>query len=155
MVECLTPDFSGKAERINRVVDSGLDVFAHNLETVERMTPRVRDRRATYSQSLKVLEMAKQRRESMLTKTSLMLGVGETDEEVRQTMRECRDAGVNVITFGQYLRPTKRHLPVQEYVHPDKFEQWRQEGEDMGFLYVASGPLVRSSYKAGGKCFFV
>jgi lipoic acid synthetase len=83
-----------------------------------------------------------------------MLGVGETDEEIRKTMRECRDAGVQVITFGQYLRPTKRHLPVNEYVHPDKFEQWRKEGEDMGFLYVASGPLVRSSYKAGGTLIF-
>mmetsp|Transcript_112 Transcript_112/g.94 ORF Transcript_112/g.94 Transcript_112/m.94 type:complete len:381 (-) Transcript_112:1371-2513(-) len=149
LVECLTPDFQGNEECIKAVAESGLDVFAHNIETVERLTPGVRDRRASYVQSLQVLKYAKEQVPSLITKTSVMLGLGETDEEVRQTMKDCREIGVDVITFGQYLRPTKRHLPVKDYVTPEKFDQWRQEGEDMGFLYVASGPLVRSSYKAG------
>jgi lipoic acid synthetase len=121
----------------------------HNLETVERLQTRVRDRRAGYFQTLKVLETALAANPSLVTKTSIMLGLGETLPEVRSAMKDALDAGVSVITFGQYLRPTKGHLPVVEYVAPHVFDQLRAEGEDMGFLYVASGPLVRSSYKAG------
>lgn len=149
LVECLTPDFRGDEECITRVARSGLDVFAHNVETVERLTPTVRDRRAGFEQSLEVLRVVKQRVPHLITKTSIMLGLGEEDAEVEAAMRRCKEVGVDVITFGQYLRPTKRHLPVKEYVTPEKFEHWRKVGEDMDFLYVASGPLVRSSYKAG------
>jgi len=149
LVECLTGDFQGEDDCIRTMATCGLDVFAHNLETVERLQPRVRDRRAGYSQSLKVLQRAKEMQPDLVTKTSLMLGVGETDDEVRQTLHDLRLADVDVVTFGQYLRPTKRHMKVAEYVGPEKFQQWQKEGEDLGFKYVASGPLVRSSYKAG------
>jgi lipoic acid synthetase len=149
LVEALTPDFSGNADLIAPVAMSGLDVFAHNLETVERLTPRVRDHRAKYKQSLHALEVALHSQPNLVTKTSLMLGLGEKPEEVRQTMKDARNVGVRVLTFGQYLQPSKRHLKVAEYVTPEVFEQWRVEGEAMGFSYVASGPLVRSSYKAG------
>jgi lipoic acid synthetase len=150
LVEALTPDFRGKSELITAVATSGLDVYAHNMETVERLTPRVRDRRAGYRQSLGVLEHVKSLESvSCLTKTSLMLGLGEADGEVHQALRDLRAAGVDVVTFGQYLQPTRKHLPVQEYVTPDKFQEWQSVAEQMEFLYVASGPLVRSSYKAG------
>ena len=149
LVECLTPDFRGQAPLIDLVASSGLDVYAHNLETVERMQRRVRDHRAGYSQSLFVLEQAKRRVPTLLTKTSLMLGVGERPDDVRATLRDLRTAGVDVVTFGQYLRPTKRHMPVQAFVTPEQFEEWQKEAEALGFKYVASGPLVRSSYKAG------
>ncbi len=132
------------------VANSGLDVFAHNLETVERLTPFVRDPRAKYRQSLSVLRRAKEARGGfMVTKSSLMLGLGETDEEVERAMRDLREAGVDCLTLGQYMQPTKRHLRVVEYVTPEKFAQWEEAGRKMGFLYTASGPLVRSSYKAG------
>eukprot|EP00051_Salpingoeca_urceolata_P032874 m.17859 g.17859 ORF g.17859 m.17859 type:complete len:371 (+) comp5563_c0_seq2:388-1500(+) len=149
LVECLSPDFSGNPEQVATVAKSGLDVFAHNMETVEALTKFVRDRRAKYRQSLEVLRLAKVAEPTLITKTSVMLGLGETDQEVRQTMQDLRDVGVDCLTFGQYMQPTKRHMKVTEYVHPDKFEQWREEGDAMGFLYTASGPLVRSSYKAG------
>eukprot|EP00761_Pharyngomonas_kirbyi_P003846 gb/GECH01003850.1/.p1 GENE.gb/GECH01003850.1/~~gb/GECH01003850.1/.p1 ORF type:complete len:445 (+),score=130.06 gb/GECH01003850.1/:1-1335(+) len=149
MVECLAPDFSGSRSSIQRVVNSGLNVFAHNMETVEDLTPYVRDRRAKYRQSLDVLEMAKKIRPSVVTKTSLMLGLGETDNEVEQTLRDLRNVGVEIVTFGQYLQPTKKHMKVAKYVTPEEFERWKKIGEDMGFAYVASGPFVRSSYRAG------
>lgn len=151
LVEALTGDFSGDLDMVQIVADSGLDVYAHNVETVEGLTPYVRDRRATFRQSLKVLEHAKAVRgeAGMITKTSLMLGLGEQEEELWDALRELRKAKVDVVTFGQYMRPTKRHLKVEKYVTPDEFELWRQRALDMGFLYVASGPLVRSSYKAG------
>ena len=149
LVEALTPDFTGSLDLVAQVATSGLDVYAHNIETVERLTPRVRDRRAGYQQSLQVLAHVKSLRTGCLTKSSIMLGLGETDDEIRQTMMDLRQANVDVITFGQYLQPTRRHLPVKEYVTPQKFEEWKQEGEALGFKYVASGPLVRSSYKAG------
>lgn len=149
IVEVLTPDFSGVLERIHRLVDAEPDVFAHNMETVERLTPTVRDRRAGYGQSLRVLEAVKAHDDSRYTKTSLMLGLGETEEEVRQTLRDLRAVGCDVVTFGQYLQPQKRHLPVQEFITPERFAEWQAEAEGMGFLYVASGPLVRSSYRAG------
>ena len=150
LVEALTPDFQGNQDLIKAVATSGLDVFAHNMETIERLTPRVRDRRADYHQSLEVLSYVKEVSDgSLLTKTSLMLGLGETEEEIMQTLRDLRAVDVDVVTFGQYLQPTKRHLPVKEYVTPEQFEKLQEISEQMGFKYVASGPLVRSSYKAG------
>ncbi|KDO24055.1 lipoyl synthase [Saprolegnia parasitica CBS 223.65] len=149
LIECLTPDFSGRVDLIEQVALSGLDVFAHNVETVERMQRRVRDHRANYRQSLAVLEAAKKVKPTLVTKTSIMLGVGEKPAEVLQTLKDLRSSGVDVVTFGQYLRPSTRHMPVAEYISPETFEEWQKVGESMGFLYVASGPMVRSSYKAG------
>lgn len=149
IIEALTPDFCGNEELVSVVANSGLHVFAHNVETVERLTPFVRDRRANFDQSLKVLKAAKQAKSSLFTKTSIMLGLGEKDDEILTAMERLRENNVDVVTFGQYLQPTKRHLKVQEYIHPDKFQYWQEKGEEFGFLYVASGPLVRSSYKAG------
>ncbi|KAG9301441.1 hypothetical protein G9A89_018113 [Geosiphon pyriformis] len=149
MVECLTGDFQGDLEAVTRVTLSGLDVYAHNVETVEALTPHVRDHRATFRQSLKVLEHVKKVKPSLITKTSIMLGVGETDEEVMDTLKELRRIKVDCVTLGQYMRPTKRHMKVHEYVDPSKFEHWAKVGDNLGFLYTASGPLVRSSYKAG------
>jgi lipoic acid synthetase len=149
LVECLTGDFAGDFDMVALVAKSGLDVYAHNVETVEALTPHVRDRRATFQQSLTVLEVAKAAKPSLITKTSMMLGFGETEEQIWDALRQLRAKNVDVVTFGQYMRPTKRHMAVHEYVTPDKFELWRQRALEMGFLYVASGPLVRSSYKAG------
>ncbi|KAM3722919.1 Lipoyl synthase [Dirofilaria immitis] len=149
LVECLVPDFRGSLSSVETVVSSGLDVYAHNMETVRRLTPWVRDPRATYDQSLKVLEHAKKFRTDVITKTSLMLGLGETDKEVLTTLHDLRKIGVDALTLGQYMQPTKRHLLVKEWITPEKFEEWREVGDKMGFLYTASGPLVRSSYRAG------
>lgn len=149
LVECLTPDFCGDLESVATVAQSGLNVFAHNVETVEALQKFVRDQRASWDQSIKVLKHAKAVVPSMITKTSIMLGHGETDEEVKKALTDLLIAKVDVVTFGQYMQPTKLHKKVKEYVHPDKFDHWRKVGEEMGFLYVASGPLVRSSYKAG------
>lgn len=151
LVEALTGDFMGDLAMVKIVADSGLDVYAHNVETVEALTPYVRDRRATFRQSLKVLEHAKKvsSDKNIITKTSIMLGLGEQEHELVDALKALREAGVDVVTFGQYMQPTKRHLKVERYVTPDEFEMWRQRALDMGFLYVASGPLVRSSYKAG------
>ena len=149
LVEALTGDYAGDLEMVAKVATSGLDVYAHNVETVEQLTPMVRDRRAKFRQSLSVLKHAKVAKEGLITKTSIMLGLGETEEQLWETLRELRKIDVDVVTFGQYMRPTKRHMPVHTYVTPDVFETWRQRALDMGFLYCASGPLVRSSYKAG------
>ena len=152
IVEALTPDFGGREDLIFKFLRSGVDVFAHNMETVERLTPSVRDRRATYKTSLKTLETGKKFSPAPFTKTSLMLGVGETKEEVVQTLHDLRDVGCDIVTFGQYLSPTARHkkfLPVKEYIHPDQFDEYQKIAEEMGFVYAASGPLVRSSFKAG------
>lgn len=149
LVEVLVPDFKGNRLYIGKIVESRPDVFAHNIETVERLTPRVRDPRATYAQSLEVLRYVKELDQTRITKSSIMLGLGETDEEVRQTLRDLRAVDCDVVTFGQYLQPKKRHLPVEAFVTPEKFKEWQVEAEAMGFLYVASGPLVRSSYRAG------
>jgi lipoic acid synthetase len=148
LVEVLAPDFQGELAHVTHLAGSGLDVFAHNVETVERLQGLVRDRRAGYQQSLDVLASAKGA--GVYTKTSLMLGLGETDKEIKQVMRDLRAAGVDIVTFGQYLQPTALHLPVKEYVTPEKFNYWRDYGEqELGFRFVPSGPLVRSSYKAG------
>jgi len=147
-VEALTPDFAGQLDAVETVVTSGLEVFAQNLETVRRLTYEVRDPRAGYEQTLAVLEHAKQRGDGILTKSSLMLGLGESDDEIRASMEDLRSHEVDVLTLGQYLRPTLNHLPVSRWVHPDEFDQYRQWGLALGFTEVASGPLVRSSYRA-------
>jgi lipoic acid synthetase len=149
LVEALTPDFQGEADLVREVAQAGADVLAHNVETVERLQWPVRDRRAGYEQSLDVL--AQYARESDAhVKTSLMLGVGEYDHEVYRTLGDLREVGTDIVTFGQYLQPSRSHLEVFDYVHPDKFETWRDVAEDeFGFRYCASGPMVRSSFKAG------
>jgi lipoic acid synthetase len=149
LVESLIPDFRGEPELVEQIIDAGPDVIAHNVETVERLQWPVRDRRAGYEQSLSVLERVS-RESGVYTKTSLMLGLGEYDHEVYQTLSDLRQIDVDVVTFGQYLQPSRSHLDVFDYVHPDKFETWRRVAEeDFDFLYCASGPMVRSSYKAG------
>ncbi len=147
-VEALTPDFSGSDSAVETVVTSGLEVFAQNIETVQRLTHPVRDPRAGYAQTLSVLAYAKQLRPDVLTKTSLLVGLGETDDEILATMDDLRANGVDVLTLGQYLRPTLNHLPVERWVHPDTFAQYREWGLARGFIEVASGALVRSSYRA-------
>jgi lipoic acid synthetase len=149
IVEILTPDFRGDESLIHHLAASLPDVFAHNIETVERLTPSVRDPRAKYRQSLRVLECVKEFNPEIYTKSSIMLGLGETDAEVIQSLKDLRQVGCDVVTFGQYLQPTQKHLKVIEYITPEKFTWWQQTAEAMGFLYVASGPLVRSSYRAG------
>jgi len=149
LLEALTGDFKGDLKAAELVIDAGLDVFAHNVETVEALQRWVRDHRASWKQSTTLLQHAKKYKPSLITKSSLMLGVGETDDEIRSALRDLRSFGVDCITLGQYLQPTKRHMAVEQYIHPDKFDYWRSEGEKMGFLYVASGPMVRSSYRAG------
>jgi lipoic acid synthetase len=147
-VEALTPDFAGVLEDVNTVLESGLDVFAQNVETVQRLTHPVRDPRAGYEQTLTVLKHAKSHRPEVLTKTSLMLGLGETDEEIRQTMVDLRAASVDILTLGQYLRPTPNHLNIERFVTPEEFDRYREWALGLGFLECVSGPLVRSSYRA-------
>jgi len=147
-VETLIGDMQGKMDLVEQVVGSGMEVFAHNIETVERLQGTVRDRRAGYAQSLAVLKHARESRSGLVTKSSVMLGLGEKEEEVHQVLRDLRDNGVEIVTFGQYLQPTKRHMKVDRYVTPAEFDAFRVAGEALG-LHVASGPLVRSSYRAG------
>jgi lipoic acid synthetase len=146
-VEVLTPDFQGDKAALDMIIDAQPTVAAHNVETVERLTQRVRDRRATYRQSLQVL--AHYKRGGMRTKSSIMLGLGERRDEVLEAMRDLRSVGCDILTLGQYLRPSGKHLPVEEYVRPEVFRDLEQEGLSLGFRFVAAGPLVRSSYKAG------
>ena len=147
-VEALTPDFQGVLADVETVVGSGLDVFAQNVETVRRLTHPVRDPRATYEQTLAVLDHSKRYRPKVLTKTSLMLGLGETDDEILETMDALRDAGVDILTLGQYLRPTVHHLSVERFVTPAEFAAYRKAALQRGFIECVSGPLVRSSYRA-------
>ncbi|GMU68206.1 MAG: lipoyl synthase [Steroidobacteraceae bacterium] len=147
-VEALTPDFAGVLRDVETVVDSGLEVFAQNIETVRRLTHPVRDPRAGYEQTLAVLAHAKRHRPGVLTKTSLMLGLGETDDEILATMDDLRAIDVDILTLGQYLRPTLNHLPVERYVTPAEFDRYRREALARGFRECVSGPLVRSSYRA-------
>jgi len=147
-VEALTPDFQGVDAHVAVVVDSGLDVFAQNIETVRRLTHPVRDPRAGYDQTLAVLAHAKAHRPAVLTKSSLMLGLGESAEEILECMADLRRAGVDILTLGQYLRPTVHHLAVQRYVTPEEFIRYRAAGLAAGFRECVSGPLVRSSYRA-------
>ncbi len=149
LVEALIPDFQGDLDAVRTVVEAGPDVLDHNLETVRRLQAHARDRRAGYDQSLRVLRAAKALRPGLFTKSSLMLGLGETREEVLEAMRDLRANDVDIVTLGQYLRPSEWHVPVAEFVPPEEFDRLRVAGEAMSFLYVAAGPLVRSSYKAG------
>jgi lipoyl synthase len=147
-VEALTPDFLGNTDHVQLVLDSGIGVYAQNVETVKRLTHPVRDPRASYEQTLKVLEYAKKSRPDVITKTSVMLGLGENEDEILETMDDLRAIKVDIVTFGQYLRPTAAHLPVQRYVTPDEFKKYREWGLAKGFMEVVAGPLVRSSYRA-------
>ncbi len=149
IVEVLTPDFKGEERLLDIVLASRPDVFAHNIETVERLQKRVRDPRATYKQSMAVLAYAKKKNPERFTKTSIMLGLGETETEVEQCLNDLRSVGCDVVTFGQYLQPTKTKLKVEKFYTPDEFAEWQRRAEAKNFLYVASGPLVRSSYRAG------
>ncbi|MCC6289449.1 MAG: lipoyl synthase [Chitinophagaceae bacterium] len=142
-LETLVPDFKGEKENVQRIVEAAPEVVSHNIETVERITRQVRIQ-AKYWRSMEVLKYLKEK--GMRTKSGIMLGLGEAKEEVLQTMRDLRANGVDVITIGQYLQPTRKHLPVQRFVHPDEFNEYTEAGYDMGFDYVESGPLVRSSY---------
>ncbi len=150
IVEVLTPDFSGRADMMKMVVDAQPEVIAQNIETVRRLTYMVRDRRAGYDQTLNVLRSVKEMDTTRVTKSSLLVGFGETTDEVIETMRDLRGASVDLLAIGQYLRPTdrKRHYPLVEYVRPEQFARYKEEGMKLGFKYIASGPLVRSSYKA-------
>jgi lipoic acid synthetase len=147
-VEALTPDFQGRHELVAKVVDAGLATYAQNLETVRRLTHPVRDPRAGYEQTLDVLKFAKSHSPQTITKTSIMLGLGETDEEIEETLDDIRAADVDIVTMGQYMRPTQNHLPVARYVSPDQFARYREIGLSKGFLEVVAGPFVRSSYRA-------
>lgn len=153
LVECLVSDFQGDPRAVETILAAGPDVYAHNIETVERLTPTVRDARCSYRQSIEVLRLAKEqataRGMKALTKTSIMLGLGETDDELRAAFADLRAAGVDVLTLGQYLRPSAWHLEVVEFVTPERFEALGELARSFGFEYVASGPLVRSSYRAG------
>jgi lipoic acid synthetase len=149
LLEVLIPDFQNDLGSLKAVVDASPDVIAHNIETTMRLTPTVRDPRAGYWQSLSVLRNLKKLNRHIRTKSSIMVGLGETEDEVRFAMTHLRMVGVDFLTVGQYLRPSPRHLPVKEFVPPQQFAAYREMGEELGFSYVASGPLVRSSYRAG------
>ncbi|MCB0309178.1 MAG: lipoyl synthase [Bdellovibrionales bacterium] len=149
LIEVLIPDFQGNENALKMILEASPDVIAHNIETTRRLTPAVRDGRASYDQSLQVLEYFKRYSPTQYTKTSIMLGLSETRDEIVESFRDLRTAQVDFLTLGQYLQPTKKHLSVVSFVHPDEFKHLEQEALSHGFLYVASGPLVRSSYKAG------
>ncbi len=149
LVEVLIPDFRGDERAIDHLIAARPEVIAHNVETVRRLTPKVRDYRANFDQSLAVLEHVKRANAGLFTKTSIMLGLGETHEELVAAMEELRAHDVDILTLGQYLQPTWQHLPVERFVPPEEFEELREQGESRGFRFVASGPLVRSSYRAG------
>jgi lipoic acid synthetase len=147
-VEVLTPDFQGKEDQLQTVMDARPEIFNHNIETVERVFPRVRPGRSRYRVSLHVLARARAMNPDGLTKSGLMVGLGETADEIVQTMRDLRTAGVDIVTIGQYLRPTEKHVAIDRYYHPDEFARLRETGLGLGFSHVESGPLVRSSYHA-------
>jgi len=149
LIEVLTPDFAGNLVAVKTIVDAKPDVYAHNIETVRRLQKTARDGRAGYEQSLRVLEAVKKFNPDIFTKSSIMLGLGESRDEVVESMKDLRKIGVDVLAIGQYLRPSSWHLKVQEYIPPETFEEYKQIGESLGFSYVAAGPLVRTSYRAG------
>ena len=148
IIEALVPDFLGKRESIETLLDSNVEVFAQNLETVKRLTHQVRDHRAGYEQTLEVLAYAKKYSPKTISKTSLMLGLGESEDELLEAFNDIRSAGVDVLTLGQYMRPTINHLPVEKWYSPEEFQYMKKLALDIGFKEVASGPLVRSSYRA-------
>ncbi|MFT6732869.1 MAG: lipoic acid synthetase [Polaribacter sp.] len=147
-VEVLAPDFKGNLKALEEVLNSGIVVYAQNIETVKRLTHPVRDPRASYETTMMLLEHAKKYRPDILTKTSLMLGLGETEDEILETMKDLKDIGVDIVTLGQYLRPTANHLAIERYVKPTEFDEYRKWGLDLGFREVVAGPFVRSSYRA-------
>ena len=146
VIEVLSPDFRGNLDHLDTLLESGLDVFSQNIETVKRLTHAVRDPRAGYDQTLKMLRHASNK--GLLSKSGMMLGLGEERDEVIKTMSDLRENGVKILTLGQYLRPTKNHLPVKKYIHPDEFTEYSQIGKDIGIDEVVAGPLIRSSYRA-------
>jgi lipoic acid synthetase len=148
IIEVLIPDFRGNPECIRKIVNSRPEVIAHNIETTATLTPHVRDPRATYSQSLSTLKSIKSFDSAVYSKSSVMLGLGEEEAELISTMKDLRETGVDILTLGQYLQPSRAHLPVTNFISPERFQYYKQIGEEMGFLYVAAGPLVRSSYRA-------
>ncbi len=149
LIEVLIPDFNCNEQFLRKIIDAQPYVLGHNLETVRRLTPYIRDRRCGYEKSLKVLKMAKEIDSKILTKSGFMLGLGETEKEIRETLLDLKDTGVDIVTIGQYLQPTKKHIPVQRYYTPEEFEKFKKIGEEIGIKFVLSGPLVRSSYHAG------
>jgi lipoic acid synthetase len=149
LIEVLIPDFQGSRECLSNIVRSHPDVIGHNIETVERLSPRVRDRRADYRQSLRLLKISKELDSTIYTKSAIMLGIGETEEEVVSALVDLRASGVDFVAIGQYLRPSKQHIEVREYLKPERFESIKRMALEMGFRYVAAGPFVRSSYRAG------
>ena len=149
IVEVLIPDFKGDFEALKKIVDAKPEVIAHNIETVERLQRKVRDIRANYKQSLSVLGNVKKLNPKIYTKSSIMVGLGETEEEVMQSMKDLRTINVDILTIGQYLRPSNWHIPISSFVPPEKFEFFKQKALELGFLFCASGPFVRSSYRAG------
>lgn len=148
IVEPLIPDFSGRLDLVNKILAAGPEVVSHNLETVKRLTPIVRDSRFTYEQSLEILRKIKQMKPDVYTKSSLMLGFGEKEDEVINAAKDLRAAGVDIITMGQYLQPSRKHLDVVDFVTPAKFKEYQRKVTQLGFAYAACGPLVRSSYRA-------
>ena len=149
IVEVLIPDFNGKIDDLKKIVDANPEVIAHNIETVERLQKKVRDVRANYKQSLSVLENVKKLNPKIFTKSSIMVGLSETENEIVQSMKDLREINVDILTVGQYMRPSSWHLKIENYVAPEKFKEYEQKGLELGFKFVASGPFVRSSYKAG------
>jgi lipoic acid synthetase len=150
ILETLIPDFRGDSLSLKKLIDAKPDVVSHNLETVERLSPRIRDMRAGYRQSLEVLQKLRELSGGkIITKSGIMVGFGESPEEVKKTMKDLLGAGVEILTIGQYLQPSTKHVPIKEFITPEKFKDYEEMGYDLGFKYVASGPLVRSSYKAG------
>jgi lipoic acid synthetase len=153
LAEVLIPDFQGRMAGVDAIAEAQADVIAHNVETVPRLTRGVRDARASFEQSLAVLAHIKKARgaggRGPLAKTSIMLGLGEDEAEVREVLHALRGVGCDVVTFGQYLQPSPKHLDVVEFIPPERFDRWADEARALGFLYVAAGPLVRSSYRAG------
>lgn len=148
-VEVLIPDFKGDSQCLQTIAEAKPEVIAHNLETIRRLTPFVRDQKASYQQSLDVLAHIKELNSELYSKSALMVGLGETQDELLTAMDDLRAVGTDILTIGQYLQPTQKHLPVQEFIHPDQFADLQAQAEQRGFLFVASGPLVRSSYRAG------
>jgi lipoic acid synthetase len=148
-IEALIPDFNGERSSLETVAAARPDVISHNLETVERLSPEIRDKRADYRQSLNILNIIKDINSNIITKSGIMVGLGEKPEEVQQAMKDLRRVGVELFTIGQYLSPSKAHYPVKEYVAPEMFKEYEKIGYKLGFRHVASGPLVRSSYRAG------
>jgi lipoyl synthase len=149
VVEALIPDFHGSEDSLDKVVSANPRVISHNIETVARLSPKVRDFRASYEQSLMVLEKIKELNPAIYTKSSLMLGLGETEQEVISTMKDLKSRNVSILTMGQYLQPSSRHLPVIQYVTPERFDWFAQVAKQIGLSFVVSGPMVRSSYRAG------